>query len=315
MTVPKISVLSFDIVLSTKSFSLEGLSSSEAKEVDLPFALVKALVDGNEPLRSTESQPFDALTAILYGVRSGECFLYTCSCGVPGCAGLHEGVLVSIADAQVTWAFPSITYRKKLQPPFVSETLESVVLTFQSEQYFEAFKNLTARLHALAADNPHLQLSFDEQGYGDPYKQAFSASWPGCQKRAQQHFATEVLIEDIFREVANLTLKLETPSGTFALSPEQWRAAIYAEAPYSAKVSAAGVRAYRAAAALRDTPAAFLKSIPWNNICKQAYYVSPSTGSAVHLASPRIEYEENSLPLNADSEFLAKLRVSWCPSA
>lgn len=245
--------------------------------IQLATAVVRAFANNVEPLASTLGRPFDPLAAILYGDEDGELDLYTCSCGVAGCAGLHEGVRVSLDDKQVHWAFPPNTYRSRLHGvhgAFAPENPQPAVISFNKAQYLGALGGLKAELVRLAQVHPHMQIAPCD-GYGDPKGNAFEVVFPRCVEIATKTKAARRMYLELFGDKTDLSLVLDTPSGPFMLSPAQWRAAIYPPA-YIEDASTEARAAYGAASlGLRETGGdalVFLHSLIWDQVQQQAYY-------------------------------------------
>lgn len=116
---------------------------------------VRARVDGQSPYGAEDRENvFDAVSVLVQGTRAGELDIYTCTCGVAGCAGIHEEVVVEVDDAQVRWRFPEDPFRKRLSLALLPEG-EPLVLAFDRAQYSAALADLTQRIEALTAQLGH----------------------------------------------------------------------------------------------------------------------------------------------------------------
>lgn len=74
--------------------------------------------------------------------------LFTCTCGVPGCAGYHSRVKQAKENGVVSWEIPE-EYRTDKQE-----------YLFDSEQFSEAFKSLFSRLEELERDKIYVSSNF-----------------------------------------------------------------------------------------------------------------------------------------------------------
>lgn len=136
--------LSFDI-----SASQESAEFGEGKYLAVR---VRALVDGQSFYRNASAEDvFDAVQVLVQRERAGEIEPFTCSCGVAGCTGIFEDVLLEVDEQEVRWRFPEDPFRKCLAPELVVEGLPPVV-SFARGQYVDALQELEARIEALTAD-------------------------------------------------------------------------------------------------------------------------------------------------------------------
>jgi hypothetical protein len=69
------------------------------KKLYLAFRLQ---IDGGSPLQNTDDD-FDIVEFILSTRKDGNYFIWTCSCGVPGCAGYLNGIEVRTKEAVTCW--------------------------------------------------------------------------------------------------------------------------------------------------------------------------------------------------------------------
>lgn len=94
---------------------------------------------------------FDVSPLIGYGLRNASTDLYTCSCGIAGCAGIHDEVELQVSDDAMVWLFPEVPFRKTL-PAALFPANQPLAVRFDREQYRQALQSLEAQLLALAAD-------------------------------------------------------------------------------------------------------------------------------------------------------------------
>jgi len=141
----------------TLSFQLNITTQTSEK-----FDQAGASTDG-PPYRSVEPRPlvdgmplslsywFDALALLTWGTHSGAVDLFTCSCGVAGCAGIFEDTLVEVTDTHVAWTFPDDPFRGRLHEGLFAPGAPLTV-RFERAHYDSALQALEQELLALAAD-------------------------------------------------------------------------------------------------------------------------------------------------------------------
>lgn len=71
----------------------------ESAKKDQPILAIRLTVDGKAVSRTTIG--LSALAASCHG--DGEHFIFTCSCGTPGCAEVNRGVVVATEDGLTVW--------------------------------------------------------------------------------------------------------------------------------------------------------------------------------------------------------------------
>lgn len=109
---------------------------------------VRPLVDGVELLETRFI--FDIGSVIARGAEPSEFDPFTCSCGVAGCAGIHEEVELTASDSEVHWTFPESCFRAVLNPEvFASD--EPLVAKFDKRQYLQALADVEAEIVQLEA--------------------------------------------------------------------------------------------------------------------------------------------------------------------
>jgi hypothetical protein len=314
---PHISKLSFTVTVSEQTYQLPTRGTSAGSETlekpsaseTAPLALVRAFIDGVEPLVSRIERPFDAGLAILFATHAGEHDLYTCSCGVAGCAGLHEGVHVTLLEDTVQWAFPLGTYRARLHPSFLSEREDSLVVTFDKGQYLSALTDLEATLQALAKIHQHLQLAPSEP-YDPPAETSFLATWERQSRRAKEYHRDNQMHVEVFADMVDLSLGFTTPIGDFCLSPIGLRRTIALDSRPKQSFDVTRARYVKAAKlmhALRDTPTAFFSSLNWAEVSERASLI----GDESTLVDRNQDYSAPELPQEPSPEFLAAIRARW----
>jgi hypothetical protein len=101
------------------------------KDDEGEFVRLRLRIDGHEPYDGTIC-PYELLKST---ARSDEYFIFTCSCGEPGCAGIFHGIIVVNEGNRTLWK----AYHAKLRKIFVfdrqqytSEILTKCELAIQS---------------------------------------------------------------------------------------------------------------------------------------------------------------------------------------
>jgi hypothetical protein len=134
-------VLSFEIAQSpyTNEFASEGAPPQLGLDVT-------PLLDGVPLMKGV----FDAVDLLLHGVGNADTDLYTCSCGVAGCAGFHYEVALREGADFMAWEFPEEPYRTCL-PGERFPAGQPLRLEFDKAQYAQALATLEQDLAALFA--------------------------------------------------------------------------------------------------------------------------------------------------------------------
>lgn len=114
--------------------------------------------------------------------------LFTCTCGVAGCAGIHNDVHLRIDTKNVQLQFPRVKpFIENLVPKHFPNTETPLVWTFDAKQYQLASEDLISRLLALEVENIGTPMSLfpeDDYAFSNPAKSiALQLS------RAAQYFA------------------------------------------------------------------------------------------------------------------------------
>lgn len=96
---------------------------------------------------------FDALSVIAHHLTSASFDLFTCSCGVAGCAGIFKEVALCVTDETVSWTFPEEPFRGRLDAALFPAD-RPLRLVFDKAQYAQALSDLWERLLAVEAEGP-----------------------------------------------------------------------------------------------------------------------------------------------------------------
>lgn len=132
--------LSFDVSASQET--------AEFGEGQYLAVRVRALADGQSMYGDASKEDvFNAVQMLTQGAESGELEVFTCECGVAGCAGIFEDVVVKVAEQEVRWTFPQDPFRERLAPALVEGG--PLVIAFDRNQYVQALSELTRQIDAL----------------------------------------------------------------------------------------------------------------------------------------------------------------------
>jgi hypothetical protein len=127
----------------------------------LSFLLVHSDVEDEEgrPYRSIEVQPlidgqrlcvslFDAVLLLSAHLHAQKLDIFTCACGVAGCAGIFEEAELGVTDQTVSWRFPEEPFRERLNPELI-EAGQPLTFVFERAGYTAALAQLRVDLLSL----------------------------------------------------------------------------------------------------------------------------------------------------------------------
>lgn len=119
-----------------------AVKRAQLSEDSLKYARVTLLING------VEVNGYLGLPELLAYTRSAlsacRYYLFTCTCGVPGCAGVDDTIIQfnDEADKSVYWFFPKNSY----------DSLNSQTLKFDRNQFFNAVSQLRKELQELESE-------------------------------------------------------------------------------------------------------------------------------------------------------------------
>ena len=116
----------------------------------------RVLVDGID-LGEGAGYVFDWLWLVAQGAEGGEFDLFTCSCGVPGCAGIHESCVLHAEVDRITWALPETAYAALLRPRVVPQGAP-LRFVFEREAYLQALEASLVEFESLQAAHPWMRM-------------------------------------------------------------------------------------------------------------------------------------------------------------
>ncbi len=141
--------------------------SKPIKDKDFKEFDVRVLLSGQQMIPAI----FNAVEVMAaHNFKFAEFDLFTCSCGVPGCAGFQSPIVQKIKDNKVHWIFPD-------EGDYKTDKLEYV---FDAEQFFDAFKNLINLILRKESNREFLTSNIDwlsvdeEEGAFKSEKEAYS---------------------------------------------------------------------------------------------------------------------------------------------
>jgi len=72
---------------------------------DVLYLSLALTIDGKDPLRSSGGDDFDIYELFMtwFGSDEESRFVFTCGCGVPGCAGYFKGISIAKNEESIEW--------------------------------------------------------------------------------------------------------------------------------------------------------------------------------------------------------------------
>lgn len=114
---------------------------------------VRPLADGQSLYAGERSDVFDAIEMLLQEAEPcEELDIFTCTCGVAGCAGIHESCRLEVSDHDVSWAFPEDPFRQRLNQALFPMG-QPLRVTFGKLHYEAALAELVAQLEQLRRES------------------------------------------------------------------------------------------------------------------------------------------------------------------
>lgn len=140
--------------------SLEYLSEEDLTEYDLLFSDIE--INGKSFIKRTVD--FLALHKTLLKEKSSS-YIFTCSCGIPGCAGVWDSIKVSNQENRVIWRFDKEKYDLLIKEEVSKELVvdgKDYVLTFDKEQYKSKIETFAKKMEeARASQSKAIVLEVD----------------------------------------------------------------------------------------------------------------------------------------------------------
>lgn len=147
--------------------------------------------------------------------------LFTCSCGVAGCAGFHTAVIQEKTSETVKWIFPNDN----------SYSVDKIEFEFNRPQFEQEFEKLRTKMLELEKNNMHLVTCIrDESDYAgsDVGENRFEVqnrlgetfNWYADRYEARQNFNTMLKekFSNIYQKVFRFKYEGKVEDGSFDLS-------------------------------------------------------------------------------------------------
>lgn len=125
-----------------------SVGDSTLIEIDLIIDGTPLFIEGSNPV-------VDVHDLVIYGAiynTSTKFDLCTCTCGVAGCAGFHEEVMMTSDDKVVEWRIPLCGYNVYIDPIFVCAG--AITLTFDRHQYEQEWASVISQLTEIERQAP-----------------------------------------------------------------------------------------------------------------------------------------------------------------
>jgi hypothetical protein len=197
------------------SFSLTVAERvSEFEEGPYLEFVVRPLIDGQSPYQEADREHvFSAMDILIQGRQPGALDIFTCSCGVAGCAGIHYDCHLESDAETVRWKFPESPFRKCLSQA-LRPAGEPIVVEFDRGQYEQALAELERDLETLTEGRPGQWAVAPASGpYSARESQSFRHFLKICQARYREYAEHQAEIQEAEGELADLALQTTLPNG------------------------------------------------------------------------------------------------------
>lgn len=135
---------------------------SSFSNTELPEVLVTPVIDG-VPVYHGKVFDWMALQAFQFHPTRHTPYLFTCDCGEPGCAGIHEPMVIQCNGHTVEWQFNDSESYQFLHRAGWGDGSSPIVWSFDMHQYQQALQELMAQLSQYEAE---LGLLIHDDYYG-----------------------------------------------------------------------------------------------------------------------------------------------------
>ena len=132
------------------SFEFKPLTQPTDPNEEYPFVRVATdlIVDG----ASATSHFFNLGLVLAMGATPLEdAYIFTCSCGEPGCAGIFESGAIEVSEDLVTWVLPREPFASSLRADLVP-VQGPLRIEFARQAYEEALEQATLELETLSRE-------------------------------------------------------------------------------------------------------------------------------------------------------------------
>lgn len=138
-----------DLNKDNEGYSFEYLSEEDLAQYDLLFSDIE--INGKPFIK--RSVDFLALHKTLLKEKSSS-YIFTCSCGIPGCAGVWDSIKVSNQEDIVIWRFDKVKYDLLIKEEISKDLVvdgKDYVLTFDKEQYKGEIEKFVKKMEEVRA--------------------------------------------------------------------------------------------------------------------------------------------------------------------
>jgi hypothetical protein len=267
------------------NFNVRVLRDKDEDNNDVPVALVAMLVNGLEPLPSTLGRPYDPLPLLVRRADPGEFEPYTCSCGVPDCAGLGDPWKLRLGDGTVSLEMPA------------TQNNEPRTFAFAYDQYVMALDLLQEELTQLEAEHSTLELApFDGRafrGERTPLPELLTE----CRARHLRRELQERALRLGLGELADTRLELEHRGLLLEMHPQGVSQVLFPD--FSSELPSEHLAHWKAVAGViaGDLRAA-LSKLEWNDV----------TNALWGVREPKGRYHQ--VPSSAPEGFWAEVSIT-----
>jgi hypothetical protein len=95
---------------------------------------------------------------VLLHPKTEEEYIFTCSCGIPGCAGIWEPMKIKVRKETIEWRIPKPRFGHSMGYEFLPKSFYS----FNKKQYMEALKSLRDSIQALPELDEEVHIDYPD---------------------------------------------------------------------------------------------------------------------------------------------------------
>lgn len=186
----------------TLTFSLSYTDTTDDFDQAYRLIEVRPVVDGIQ----LSADVFDANYVLAAGLRPMALDIFTCDCGVAGCAGIFEEAEIQVAKNLVSWVFPAKTFKPRLNADLISES-PLLVFDFEKSAYRQALKNLKSDLLAQEKESP-LPVAIAPDNWPDlgiPLKKRLQRAYAGVTNQLRETAAEQNRFQHLYPAQLEIT--------------------------------------------------------------------------------------------------------------
>lgn len=230
-------------------------------------SLVTPLIEVNgQPLFGVAVPVVDALDVLVCSGHNGRFNLLTCSCGNPGCAGIHEEVLVQADTRGVRWNVPAPGYQEAMASSFGAGPWS---FFFEPQAFAGALAKAKAELLEIERESK-VTVALCPWAPWDWAEEAppIAAVLAEAQRHHEENIRKQLCFEKSFGDLCAGSIVLRTPTRAFrmGMQPYAWAVVNALDLPleaHSENDNATLMRAWtEAASALRANPQEAVLQLP-----------------------------------------------------